>query len=656
MPYASNWGLNIRINVRALQTFESAAKALEEGTKRMNRIGSSTQKTIENLGSAMKTQTQQLNQMVNQLESSIKRAEGVMRGAKFGGGAGGGASDAIVDTYSRTRNKGRNTLASDQWMRKNFGLTEEFVNLFRPNSKIKANDPRRAWFGNFPAPDKRQVNGRTEYFYTKNQLNSILMQGKIAYPIVQRLGQLERNLVQALRAAVSSIANAGGATAATARTAKAQQPQWPDLIDDLPTPSRRRGASRSRAPPYQTASVSHSPFRIDNSRAFAEAAASSSLDLQSQQAEFRELFAKHFLKTKLTAKSGGSYWRSMNAKRRTDLEQFNNRELLAAAVQMRMVPETKTNLRAQKFFADPRFKTLTGYLSENLGSVVGGMNDPASLRSNLRQRRGKKSLMGFDYGTALLGDIFDKLLGAQPYGTRGQIAPTKTTGQVPEAALKKLIDKYDRLMVVNEDYKGRLSQMAKRIYELEKGTGQRTARGKAAKKGRARRGFEEVEVGAGGAYDDPGATDSPAPKRRGLLDWRSDATTPDKFRGAFDRVLNWGAAAMVVYGGFSQLKDSVKNMADFEAEMIKVKKVLNPLGADMNKLTEAAKSLGMEFGANIKDVADGMQIFAQQGMGMNEILEQTTDLGARDERHGVELGRRDRGPDRRPEAVPARHQ
>lgn len=85
----------------------------------------------------------------------------------------------------------------------------------------------------------------------------------------------------------------------------------------------------------------------------------------------------------------------------------------------------------------------------------------------------------------------------------------------------------------------------------------------------------------------------------------------------------YGSAAGVLYGGFAGLRSSVSFMADWDEQLIKIERVMNPLGADMKQISAAAKEMGITYGVGIREVAEGMQIFAQQGKTVSEIMELT---------------------------------
>ena len=95
------------------------------------------------------------------------------------------------------------------------------------------------------------------------------------------------------------------------------------------------------------------------------------------------------------------------------------------------------------------------------------------------------------------------------------------------------------------------------------------------------------------------------------------------FRSALRRVVAWGAAATLVYGGVQKLKDSIGELADIEVGIARLRQVLNPLETDFDALTQSAVDFAKRYGTGVRDVIAGMQIFAQQGLKVAEVLDRT---------------------------------
>lgn len=95
------------------------------------------------------------------------------------------------------------------------------------------------------------------------------------------------------------------------------------------------------------------------------------------------------------------------------------------------------------------------------------------------------------------------------------------------------------------------------------------------------------------------------------------------FRSALKRVVMWGGAATLVYGGVQKLKESVSELADIEVSIAQLRMVMNPLRSDFTSLTTAAVGFAKEYGVSVNEVLKGMKIFAQQGLEQAEIIDRT---------------------------------
>jgi TP901 family phage tail tape measure protein len=87
--------------------------------------------------------------------------------------------------------------------------------------------------------------------------------------------------------------------------------------------------------------------------------------------------------------------------------------------------------------------------------------------------------------------------------------------------------------------------------------------------------------------------------------------------GLMSRVAIAGTA---IYGGKELLMNSVKQMADFEDRLNRVRKVLQPTQADIKALGAAAIRMGQEFGTSISTIAGTMELVAQQGKKQADII------------------------------------
>jgi len=85
----------------------------------------------------------------------------------------------------------------------------------------------------------------------------------------------------------------------------------------------------------------------------------------------------------------------------------------------------------------------------------------------------------------------------------------------------------------------------------------------------------------------------------------------------------YGSAATALYGGATQVFKGVETVKKFDEAMTGVRRVINPIGSDMARLGNEARSMGREFGTSIVEVAEAMALYAQQGKSMGEVINQT---------------------------------
>jgi len=95
------------------------------------------------------------------------------------------------------------------------------------------------------------------------------------------------------------------------------------------------------------------------------------------------------------------------------------------------------------------------------------------------------------------------------------------------------------------------------------------------------------------------------------------------FSVAIERVVKWGAAATLVYGGMSYIKDAVNHMADVETAMARLRMVMNPLTTDFDALQKSALGFAQQYGVETTDVLGSMKVFAQQGLSQGEVQDRT---------------------------------
>lgn len=95
------------------------------------------------------------------------------------------------------------------------------------------------------------------------------------------------------------------------------------------------------------------------------------------------------------------------------------------------------------------------------------------------------------------------------------------------------------------------------------------------------------------------------------------------FATSIERVVKWGAAATIVYGGISYIKDAINQMAGVEEKMASLRMVMNPITTDFDALRKSAVGFAKEYGVGVEQVLSGMKIYAQQGLDQPEVVERT---------------------------------
>jgi len=100
---------------------------------------------------------------------------------------------------------------------------------------------------------------------------------------------------------------------------------------------------------------------------------------------------------------------------------------------------------------------------------------------------------------------------------------------------------------------------------------------------------------------------------------RSGAT----FGNAIRRVVMWGAASRLIYGGISNLKQSLDELANVEMGIAQLRMVMSPLETDFQALSKSAVGFAKQYGIPVTEVLKSMRIFAQQGLSQAEVIERT---------------------------------
>ena len=86
------------------------------------------------------------------------------------------------------------------------------------------------------------------------------------------------------------------------------------------------------------------------------------------------------------------------------------------------------------------------------------------------------------------------------------------------------------------------------------------------------------------------------------------------------RAAMYGSAATVLYGGVASAGNAVATMGNYDEQINKIRKVMNPLSGDIKVVSEAAKQMGKEFGVSVIDSASAMQMYASMGKNASAII------------------------------------
>ena len=95
------------------------------------------------------------------------------------------------------------------------------------------------------------------------------------------------------------------------------------------------------------------------------------------------------------------------------------------------------------------------------------------------------------------------------------------------------------------------------------------------------------------------------------------------FQAAIARAAKWGVASKIVYGGWRKLGETIGIWGDIEESIARLRMVMSPLETNFDTLGKAAVGFAKQYGVSIKQVLDGMRIFAQQGLSQAEVIDRT---------------------------------
>lgn len=97
----------------------------------------------------------------------------------------------------------------------------------------------------------------------------------------------------------------------------------------------------------------------------------------------------------------------------------------------------------------------------------------------------------------------------------------------------------------------------------------------------------------------------------------------NQLQNSLRRVVQWGFASGIVYGTIRAFHNLVSVITTVDSKMAELKKVMNTSVTDFQAMQDAAVGMAKGFGVSIDEVLDGMVVYAQQGLTMNETMERT---------------------------------
>jgi len=94
-------------------------------------------------------------------------------------------------------------------------------------------------------------------------------------------------------------------------------------------------------------------------------------------------------------------------------------------------------------------------------------------------------------------------------------------------------------------------------------------------------------------------------------------------QNAMRRVVQWGAATGIIYGTIRAFYVLNQTIVSTQTAMANLGKLVDTSVINLKELQDGAVSLAKEFGTPIEEVIKGMEVFAQQGMSVNDIMKNT---------------------------------
>jgi len=99
--------------------------------------------------------------------------------------------------------------------------------------------------------------------------------------------------------------------------------------------------------------------------------------------------------------------------------------------------------------------------------------------------------------------------------------------------------------------------------------------------------------------------------------------TGNQIRSALRRVVQWGFASGIVYGLIRAFRAVTRTVTEVQTKIAALQKVMDTTITDFKAMQNAAADMAAGYGIAIEEVLDGMVVYAQQGLKVNEINERT---------------------------------
>lgn len=96
-----------------------------------------------------------------------------------------------------------------------------------------------------------------------------------------------------------------------------------------------------------------------------------------------------------------------------------------------------------------------------------------------------------------------------------------------------------------------------------------------------------------------------------------------QMQNALRRVVQWGFATGIIYGTIRAMRGLVDVVVDVQNKVAELQKVMDTSVTNFTEMQDSAVGMAKEFGISIDQVLEGMVVYGQQGLAMNEIMERT---------------------------------